>query len=74
MKRLVPGGFHHIRYGTTSIEFEVVYSARKTLAISVFPDRAVMVKAPEGAPFAHIEETVQRRAGWILKQRRTFEA
>lgn len=74
MIRLIPGGIHHVQYGTTPIEFEVVYSARKTLAISVFPDRAVMVKAPEGAPFEQIEESVHRRAGWILKQRRHFEA
>lgn len=73
MARLIPGGIHHIQYGTTPIEFEVIYSARKTLAISVFPDRAVIVKAPEGAPFERIEESVQRRAGWILKQRRHFE-
>jgi len=74
MARLIPGGIHRIEYGTISIQFEVVYSARKTLSISVFPDLAVMVKAPEGVAFDQIAETVERRANWILKQRRHFEA
>ena len=64
---------HRLAYGTSTIDYEVVYSARTTLAISVYPDGSVLVKAPEGAPFGSIEETVQRRAGWILKQRRHFE-
>lgn len=73
MRRQVPGGIHHLAYGKTTIKYEVVYSARRTLTISVYSDGSVLVKAPEGAPFGSIEETIQRRAGWILKQRRHFE-
>jgi hypothetical protein len=73
MRRQIPGGIHRLAYGKSTIDYEVVYSARRTLAISVYPDGSVLVKAPEGAFFGSIEETVQRRAGWILKQRRRFE-
>jgi hypothetical protein len=73
MVRQTPGGIHRLRYGTTEITFEVVYSARKTLAISVFPDSAVIVKAPEGTTLDTISESVQRRAGWIMAQRRHFD-
>jgi predicted metal-dependent hydrolase len=73
MRRQIPGGIHQIQYGTTCIEYEVVYSARKTLAVSVMPDGAVVVNAPEGVPNLRIAETVERRAGWILKQQRHFK-
>lgn len=74
MVRRIPGGFHHIRYGTICIGFELIYSTRKTLGISVLPDRAVVVNAPEGTALERITETVQRRAGWIVKQHRHFES
>lgn len=73
MRRQIPGGIHHIQYGTSTIDYEILYSARTTLAISVFPDQSVLVKAPEGAQFQQIEASVLRRANWILKQRRHFD-
>jgi hypothetical protein len=41
-----PAGTHHIRYGTSSVTFDLLYSTRKTLAIHVHPDRTVTVDAP----------------------------
>jgi len=73
VRRQIPGGSHNIQFGTSTIDYEILYSARTTLAISVFPDQSVLVKAPEGAPFQQIEATVLRRASWILKQRRHFD-
>ena len=73
IKRQTPGGFHQIQYGTTTIEFEIIYSDRKTLAVTVLPDGDVVVNSPKGIEIARIAETVTKRAGWILKQRRHFE-
>ena len=64
---------HKIRYGTTSIKYELVYASRKTLGISVHPDLGVTVKAPEGTPLEEIEARVLKRAPWILKQQKDFE-
>lgn len=72
-KRQIPGGFHQIQYGTTAIEFEIIYSDRKTLAVTVLPDGDVIVKSPNSIEVTRIAETVTRRASWILKQRRHFE-
>jgi len=64
---------HTVRYGVTTIQYELTYSSRKTLAISVHPDLRVTVDAPEGTPFAAIEVKVRKRARWILKQQRELE-
>jgi predicted metal-dependent hydrolase len=38
----------------------------------VTPDSAVLVKAPEGTPISRIEEKLEKRARWILKQQTYF--
>ena len=62
-----------IQFGTQTITYTLVQMARKTLAISVHPDLSVLVKAPETSSPAEIEQRVQQRAAWILKQQRQFE-
>lgn len=62
-----------LQFGTTTIEYEVIYADRKTLAIHVHPDTRVIVEAPEHTDLALIEERVYKRAAWILRQQRTFE-
>jgi len=49
-------------------------SRRRTLAISVLPDGTVEVTAPVGAAIEKIREKVEKRAGWITRQRRSFAA
>jgi predicted metal-dependent hydrolase len=61
---------HTIQYGTTEIEYELVYAARKTLGITVHPDLRVTVKAPQGSALSEVEARVRKRAEWILKQQR----
>lgn len=63
---------HTLQFGTTTIEYEVVYKARKTLAIHVHPDTRVTVDAPAGTEQAAIEERIRKRAPWILQQQRDF--
>jgi len=47
-------------------------SRRRTLAISVLPDGKVEVVAPIGAAIEKIREKVEKRVGWITRQRRIF--
>ena len=61
-------------YGTTTIEYTIIYSNRRTLGIAVYPDGTVMIKAPFGTPISKIEEKVRKRAAWIVRQQRYFES
>ena len=58
-----------IRYGDSRIAYQVVRSARrqKTIEITVDAPGLVTVAAPAGTSPDHIDETVRRRAGWIIK-------
>lgn len=62
-----------IQYGTQSIEYQVAFASRKTLAIHVHPDLSVTVRAPEGTVIDAIQRKVYGRAAWILKQQRQFQ-
>ena len=62
-----------IEYNGRSIEYHARLTGRKTLAISVHPNGDVEVVAPDGTSKAVIEERLQRRASWILQQRRYFD-
>lgn len=63
-----------LTYGGDSIRYEVRFLAtRQTLAIEVYPDSRVLVRAPLGCSEALIAERVQKRAGWISRQLAEFE-
>ena len=66
-------GQHSLQYGTTTIQYELTYSDRKTLAIHVFPDGSIVVDAPLGSELAAVTAKVRKRAAWILRQQRQFE-
>lgn len=56
------------------MEYQLRRSARRrTLEISVGPDRQVTVTAPATATAERIELSVRRRAGWIRRQQRAYE-
>ncbi len=63
---------HSVAYGTTHITYSVHFARRKTLAINVYPDQRVAVKAPEGCDLQTIAAIVHKRGGWIVKQQRRF--
>jgi predicted metal-dependent hydrolase len=63
---------HALEYGQTSIEYQLTYTERETLAIRVHPDTRVTVEAPLGSDFAEIEKRLRKRAAWILRQQRNF--
>jgi predicted metal-dependent hydrolase len=61
-----------LQYGSKKISYYLEFSKRKTLGITVTPDMDVLVKAPEGTPQKCIEEKLEKRARWILKQQSYF--
>ncbi len=61
-----------LKYGQKTIDFELTYSDRKTLGITVNPDLSVQVKAPNNATKEKIFEKVEKRASWIIEQKRYF--
>lgn len=67
------GGSHTVQFGTTSIHFELLYSARKTLSVRVYPDRTLEVDAPQGTGLNTVEDFVRRRGAWILRHLRELE-
>jgi len=63
---------HFVEYGSTKIRFELVFADRKTLGITVHPDRQVVITAPLDTSLEKIKEKVRKRAAWITKQQRFF--
>ena len=64
---------HQVIFGTTIIEYEVIYSKRKTISIQVYPDGRVLVRAPIGVKHIKIEPFVLKRAEWVVKHQRRFK-
>ena len=61
-----------IQFGSREITFQIIYSERKTLGITVSPDQKVVVKAPLNASLDNIKEKVLKKAPWIIKQQNLF--
>ncbi|WP_299798007.1 SprT family zinc-dependent metalloprotease [uncultured Maribacter sp.] len=61
-----------IQFGSKQIDFQIEYSERKTLGITVSPDMDVLVKAPNDSTISKIEEKLKKKAPWIIKQQSFF--
>lgn len=61
-----------IQFGSKEIEFELTYSKRKSLGITITLELQVLVTAPEGASLNKIKAVVRKRAPQILKQENFF--
>ncbi|MBN8684403.1 MAG: M48 family metallopeptidase [Chitinophagales bacterium] len=61
-----------VQFGSKEIVFELFYEARKSLGITVHPDRSVTVRAPLDTPVARVLEVIRKRSPWILKQQSYF--
>lgn len=72
MPNRLPPRRHTIQFGSSTISFDLVVAERKTLSITVMPDRSVVVTAPKDKEYSVIEDKVRKRAGWILKQQEFF--
>jgi len=65
---------YRLQFGDSAIEYSLIFAKRKTLGISVKPDRTVQVKAPVGSTLTEVEAIVRKRAKWILRHQRQFES
>ncbi len=63
-----------INFGSKTIEYNLIYSDRKTLGITITPNMDVVVKAPIDADIEKIKAKVVKKAPWILKQQSYFLA
>jgi hypothetical protein len=61
-----------IQFGSMQIDFQLEYSARKTLGITVTPELDVLVKAPLDATIEKVREKLRKKAPWIIKQQSFF--
>ncbi len=61
-----------VPYGSKLIRYQLIRCARKTMEIAVHPDGTVIVKAPVDAAIDLIEDKLQKRARWILRQMNYF--
>lgn len=66
--------FRSVLFGRQRISYRLQSASRTTLAIEVHPDQTVVAIAPQGADVKIIDNKVLKRAPWILKQLREFEA
>jgi predicted metal-dependent hydrolase len=63
---------HSVAYGSKTINFELLRSSRKTLAIHVHPDMRVEVIAPLAAQIDNVYQKVRKRAKWVKTQQIFF--
>ena len=61
-----------IQFGSKQIDFNLEYSNRKTLGITVKPDLSVLVKAPVDTTLEKVEEKLRKKASWIIRQKSFF--
>ncbi len=61
-----------IQFGSETIRFRLVYADRKTLGITVTPEREVVVRAPAGSKREDVLKKVRKKAPWIIRQQRFF--
>lgn len=59
---------YHVCYGSRHIVCEVLFADRKTMGITVHPDKRVVVRAPRGADLDWVKARLQKRARWIKRQ------
>ena len=52
------------------IEYEVIRSARKTIAVQVNIDKSVLVRAPKRCSKAAIEDFVEEHKEWIIRKKK----
>ena len=63
-----------IQFGSKQIDFQLEFSSRKSLGITVTPDLEVLVKAPIDTPIEKVKEMIKKKASWIIRQQSFFLA
>lgn len=63
-----------IQFGSKQIDFQLEFSNRKSLGITVTPDLDVIVKAPIDTTIEKVKEKLRKKAPWIIRQQSFFLA
>jgi predicted metal-dependent hydrolase len=61
-----------IQFGNRQIAFQLEYTNRKSLGISVTPELHVLVKAPADTTLEKVKEKIRKKASWIIRQQSFF--
>ncbi|MDE0519073.1 MAG: SprT family zinc-dependent metalloprotease [Bdellovibrionales bacterium] len=61
------------QYKNQSFSISLKYSSRKTVGVSVYPDKKIEITAPFGTSFASIQKVVERKSKWIFRQLEELE-
>ncbi len=61
-----------IQFGSKTIVFQLEYSDRKSLGITITPEMDVLVKAPFDSSIEKVTEKIRKKAPWIIKQQSYF--
>src|SRR6195256_3775718 len=62
-----------ITYSDHRFDYTAQFSNRATMAITVFPDGAIRVIAPEATSQEEVERRLRKRARWLIRQMLHFE-
>jgi predicted metal-dependent hydrolase len=62
-----------IAYSAHTFNYTAQFSDRATMAITVFPDGAIRVIAPEATSQQEVERHLRKRARWLIRQLLHFE-
>lgn len=60
------------RHDNIAFGYYLIREDRKTIAVAVWPSQDIVVKAPLAAADERVDEFLQRKFRWILKQKRYF--
>lgn len=59
-------------FENVAFDYHLILEKRKTIAVTVYPNQSVVVKAPSRAKVERIEDFIRRKYRWIRKQQRYF--
>ena len=65
---------YKIKYGTSTITYSIVYSNRKTLGITVTPEKQVLIRSPYNTSINKINGIIQKKLKWISNKLAYFES
>jgi predicted metal-dependent hydrolase len=62
-----------IAYSVHKLDYRLRFSARRTIAITVYPDSSIEIIAPLGTSRKEVETRLHKRARWVMRQLLHFE-
>ncbi len=62
-----------MKFGKRNFSVNLAFSKRKSISITVFPDKSIFAKAPVNAKDEAVLKILRKRSPWIVKQLQFFE-